>query len=137
MEIEEKEKIYKSNNSFNISSSRILPSYAEIHNKNNYNNNYIDDDNDILPSYNEVHRNNNISKNEYNDINEFIQIIEYKKENNNIFKEKECLLCLKEYENGVKLCILECQHTYHELCFKIWFIKKKDIFCPLCQADIE
>ena len=151
-EIEEKEKENNNDNNnnndnipLNIEYSNELPSYTEIqyynNNKNKISMNY--DKNNILPSYilpsyNEVYRNNgNNNKNEYKDINDYIKIIDYKKEDNMKFKEKECLFCLNKYENGMQLCILECQHTFHELCFRVWVNKIKDIFCPLCQADVD
>jgi len=53
------------------------------------------------------------------------------------FEQEECLICLGEFKNGEKLAILKCKHCYHEQCIKDWIIKKKGIFCPLCQAIIN
>ena len=95
-----------------------------------------DNNNDEIPSYEEVMNNNKeckinkIEKNEYD-----IDVIEY---NDNIeikFEQKECLICIGEFENGEKLARLKCNHCYHDLCLKDWIKKAKGIFCPLCQAS--
>ena len=123
--------------------NRDIERYERDLNDNNYNNdNNMEENNDIninneIPSYQEVMNNNktyNIEnkkeKNEYDiDVIEFSENIDIK------FEQKECLICIGEFEVGEKLSILKCNHCYHDLCLKDWIKKAKVIFCPLCQAS--
>ena len=81
------------------------------------------------PDYEEVHRKKVIERNKnIKQINEDgIEVIEYKEGNNLKFDQKECLICLGEFENDEKLSILKCNHCYHELCLKDWIKKVKCI----------
>ena len=96
-----------------------------------------EDHNNIIeefPSYNEVMNNkqNEIKKekNEYD-----LDVIEYSGNCEIKFEQKECLICIGEFELGEKLAILKCNHCYHDLYIKDWIKKAKGIFCPLCQAS--
>ena len=122
-------------------------------NNNNYNNNEINNINNEnyyiyndlandhhknidgeLPSYNEIQNlrqnENKKEKNEYD-----IDVIEFNENSEIKFEQKECLICIGEFEIGEKLAILKCNHCYHDLCLKDWIKKVKGICCPLCQAS--
>ena len=94
------------------------------------------EENDDLPSYEEVHRKDKEKSNKYNNKNS-IKVIEYHTGIEMKFSQRECLICIGEFENGEKLSILECNHCYHEDCLKDWIKKVSGIFCPLCQASRE
>jgi hypothetical protein len=106
----------------------------ELNNKNNsYNNNSNNDD---LPTYKEIINHKKTNKGNiknYNDDN--IKVIEFSENSEIKFEQKECLICIGEFEIGEKLAVLKCNHCYHDLCIKDWIKKVKGVFCPLCQAS--
>ena len=69
-------------------------------------------------------------KNEYD-----LEVFEYNDNNELKFEQKECIICLGEFENGEKLAILKCNHCYHDQCIKDWIKKAKGIYCTLCQVN--
>ena len=122
------------NININNSNNNDLPSYEEIQkNQENIIINNNDEEINDLPSYEEIHKNKIIKY-----VNEDgIEVIEYNENINMKFDQKECLICIGEFENGEKLSVLGCKHCYHEICLKDWIKKAKGIFCPLCQASRE
>ena len=118
-----------------------------INNSTNNENNYININNDLshdnnininneLPSYSEIVINNGEKKSNKKEKNEYEPNVIIFTENCEIkFEQKECLICIGEFEIGEKLAILKCNHCYHDLCIKDWIKKVKGIFCPLCQAS--
>ena len=46
----------------------------------------------------------------------------------------ECPICLDKYENNDKICILKCDHVFHEKCIKEWL--KNNESCPNCRGNI-
>ena len=48
--------------------------------------------------------------------------------------EKQCIVCLSDYEEGEKVLTLTCFHKFHNACIVEWF-KTKDS-CPVCRVKI-
>ena len=46
----------------------------------------------------------------------------------------KCLVCQCEYENGEKLSVLPCSHTFHKDCIEQWLLEKEH--CPYCRQSI-
>lgn len=47
--------------------------------------------------------------------------------------DQACAVCLTDYEDGDRLCILPCLHCYHAGCIEIWLDNHSR--CPLCNHD--
>ena len=124
----------KNNNDDNNNNNKNdLPNYEEVHNQNNVIINNNDEEINDLPSYEELNKNKIIKY-----VNEDgIEVIEYNENIKMKFDQRECLICIGEFEKGEKLSVLRCKHCYHEMCLKDWIKKAKGIFCPLCQASRE
>ena len=45
-----------------------------------------------------------------------------------------CSICLIELNNPDDIIKLNCSHTYHNNCIKLWFNKNQT--CPLCRSKI-
>lgn len=46
-----------------------------------------------------------------------------------------CVICLGEYEDGVRCRILSnCKHMFHQSCVDSWLVEGRD--CPLCRAPV-
>lgn len=50
-------------------------------------------------------------------------------------KYDTCPICLDEYEEGVKLRILPCEHMYHIKCIDEWLLKNNRN-CPVCKRRV-
>jgi hypothetical protein len=46
----------------------------------------------------------------------------------------ECPICLEQYAKDEKICILQCDHTFHEKCIKEWLKNSEN--CPNCRENI-
>jgi len=46
--------------------------------------------------------------------------------------EKQCVICLEEFEEGIELKRLSCKHHYHSSCIDKWLIQNGK--CPLCNS---
>jgi hypothetical protein len=55
------------------------------------------------------------------------------KYNSNMHTDKECSICLDEYNENDSITILKCNHYFHEYCLEDWFYKKEN--CPLCRVE--
>ena len=115
-----------------------------ISNNNYIENNYYDNENYInnQNSQNyivEINNRNNIKKDEKNFIKNILNIcnidkynkIKYNNKNNN----KNCGICLQDYENNEEILILPCLHIYHYNCIINWFQRKKT--CPFDNQNFE
>ena len=60
-----------------------------------------------------------------------IQTVNSKDEENLL---NECSICLETYLKDDKICILQCEHTFHEKCIKEWL--KNNESCPNCRENI-
>lgn len=50
------------------------------------------------------------------------------------FSFQECCICLSQYEDGVDLHTLPCNHHFHANCIVKWL--KMNATCPLCKYNI-
>ena len=90
---------------------------------NNYNNNLINENDD---------NSNQLNENEFNQIMQYLPstIVNEKKEGEN----KECVVCLAEFEIGESITTLPCLHVFHTECIKSWLKSKNH--CPICKFEI-
>lgn len=47
---------------------------------------------------------------------------------------RECSICLEEYNQDDKVASLTCGHNYHWKCIKLWL--KENNTCPICRENI-
>ena len=52
------------------------------------------------------------------------------------YKDKDCNICLEQYELNNNIKILPCKHFFHKNCIKEWLCNEK-INCPICRKDIR
>lgn len=50
-------------------------------------------------------------------------------------KYDTCPICLNEYEEGVKIRILPCEHVYHIECIDKWLLRNNRL-CPVCKRRV-
>ncbi|KAK4360222.1 hypothetical protein RND71_019174 [Anisodus tanguticus] len=46
-----------------------------------------------------------------------------------------CVICRLDYEDGDKLTVLSCKHTYHSECLNNWLQINK--VCPICSTEVS
>ena len=49
--------------------------------------------------------------------------------------ERECAVCLSQFEKGDLVRMLHCRHEFHAVCIDKWLLEK-DRRCPCCRADV-
>lgn len=54
---------------------------------------------------------------------------------NDFVEDKNCNICLKDYEDGEKIRILHCGHYFHKSCVHEWFLVDRN--CPICKRPID
>ena len=88
----------------------------------------------ILCNYCENQRdiNENLLQNESNPQNQMIEKKELKFTNE--LNDKNCSICLDEFNENELLFQLICNHYYHKKCIHDWLQKNKS--CPLCRIDL-
>ncbi|XP_058391987.1 E3 ubiquitin-protein ligase RLIM-like [Diceros bicornis minor] len=47
---------------------------------------------------------------------------------------RSCSICITEYTEGNKLCILPCSHDYHVHCISRWLFENST--CPICRREV-
>lgn len=50
-------------------------------------------------------------------------------------EDLQCIICLTEYEDGDKIRLLACNHSFHVPCIDQWLQLNR--VCPLCKRDIN
>lgn len=50
-------------------------------------------------------------------------------------EEKECAVCLAQFEKGDRVRMLPCRHEFHAGCIDHWLLKENRT-CPCCRADV-
>ncbi|KAF2000738.1 hypothetical protein P154DRAFT_522337 [Amniculicola lignicola CBS 123094] len=51
-------------------------------------------------------------------------------------RQKECVVCLDEYEDGVsRVMSLPCGHEFHADCITPWLVTRRRT-CPICKGDV-
>ncbi|KAI8937973.1 hypothetical protein NX059_005653 [Plenodomus lindquistii] len=51
-------------------------------------------------------------------------------------RQKECVVCLEEYEDGVsQVMSLPCGHEFHAGCITPWLVTRRRT-CPICKGDV-
>ncbi|CBX94701.1 hypothetical protein IAQ61_009383 [Plenodomus lingam] len=51
-------------------------------------------------------------------------------------RQKECVVCLEEYEDGVsQVMSLPCGHEFHANCITPWLVTRRRT-CPICKGDV-
>ena len=55
------------------------------------------------------------------------------KSNDNLLLD-ECSICLEKYVKNDKIMSLECSHSFHDACIKLWL--KNNNTCPQCRENI-
>ena len=50
-------------------------------------------------------------------------------------EEKQCIICLGDYNNGDELTTLPCFHLFHPKCINTWLLSKN--ICPVCKFEIK
>eukprot|EP00980_Cylindrotheca_fusiformis_P011837 scaffold2816_cov121-Cylindrotheca_fusiformis.AAC.53 len=55
-------------------------------------------------------------------------------EDDNSLEQPNCSICFVPLENGDRIGALDCQHTFHSDCLKVWLSRKNA--CPLCSIPI-
>jgi hypothetical protein len=48
--------------------------------------------------------------------------------------ERDCAICLSEYEEGEEMCRLHCGHCFHKECIFQWL--STSTVCPFCKANV-
>lgn len=49
-----------------------------------------------------------------------------------------CAICIEEFQEGCKVRVLPCGHTFHAECIDIWFIEKQpSLTCPMCKGEVD
>jgi len=49
--------------------------------------------------------------------------------------EKECTVCLAQFEQGDRVRMLPCRHEFHAGCIDRWLLDENRT-CPCCRADV-
>jgi hypothetical protein len=49
-------------------------------------------------------------------------------------KEKQCVVCLSEFQPGEQVRTLRCNHSFHKDCVDTWLHRNKT--CPICKREI-
>ena len=65
-----------------------------------------------------------------------LKSINITEENKEEFKEKDCNICLEQFNTNNELKVLPCNHFFHKDCIKEWLCNEK-VNCPICRKDIR
>ena len=98
-------------------------------------NNNINNNNIIIENIQPINDDNNKINNGNSKILELLQDMKLTKEILEKIENKQCLICLDNYEIDENLCYLPCFHLFHSDCIKTWI--KKSNKCPLCKNIIK
>lgn len=84
----------------------------------------------ILKDFNEKIK--SLKKIKYMNVNKFLLNLKIDLKEKNI--EKNCLICLEEFELKKFVYLLNCTHLFHKKCINSW-LKSSD-HCPVCRQDV-
>ena len=101
-----------------------------------YNNfqNIIDIDSPInLNIYEDVFNESLQTSNSLERTDEYVNFPTIKYDKTNV--EKQCVICLIDFEENSEIVITECKHVFHADCIKEWTRYKKD--CPVCREELK
>ena len=116
----------------NMGNSTIVNSSLNLSNNQNNQNNINNNHN----SSNIINRYEQRNKNDNNNINKIMEYLPSSivKEKNAHSENKNCIICLGEFEQGETITTLPCVHIFHTNCIKSWL--KSNSFCPVCKYKI-
>jgi hypothetical protein len=60
--------------------------------------------------------------------------IKYRKIKTGELIERECSICLEDYQSGESVSSLACDHLFHKKCLEEWLKHKNE--CPLCRTEL-
>ena len=81
-----------------------------------------------------IRRQHKKKKNNKDEIND-IQEKKIKKNLKDKLKDKNCRICLNDFNVGEHISYLPCCHVYHSKCIKKWL--KINNLCPLCKEEVK
>jgi hypothetical protein len=84
--------------------------------------------NDVIANYFD-------DENNMRQISEKLNLKEEKVTKQMLDDNKECIICLCAYDVDNDIISLNCKHTYHSNCLKIWLSMRNKI-CPTCKRNI-
>jgi len=63
-----------------------------------------------------------------------IEKIKYKDLNNCENYNKQCSICITDFENEDEISLTDCKHVFHNKCIVEWGSYKQE--CPICRTNI-
>ena len=67
---------------------------------------------------------------------ERLKTINFTEENKVLYKDKDCNICIENYNQNESIKVLPCGHLFHLDCIKNWLCNEK-VNCPVCRKDVR